>query len=136
MSVFSHINYLAFAVAVVVYFMIGGLWFSALFGKAWIALTGLKMTEDSKKNVGKIFGITFLINIVICFGVACMAYLVNPGGAIACIKLGVVLGVCFMAAPCTMNYMYAQRPFKLTMIDACYHVVSILAVTVLLGMWR
>ncbi len=136
MSILPHINYLAFAVAVVVYFAIGGLWFSALFGKAWLSLTGLRMDDDAKKNVGKIFAVTFLINIIICFAAVCVVQLVHPAGAMAAVKLGVLLGGGFMAAPCAMNYMYAQRDIKLTMIDAGYHVVSITVVTVLLSLWK
>ncbi len=132
----SNINYIALAVSVVVYFAIGAVWFSVLFGKVWIALTGVQMTEDSKKNVGKIFGVTFVINILICAGVACLVSMVNPADIMSAVHLGLTAGVCFMFAPCAMNYMYAQRPFKLVLIDAGYHVVSILTVTVIMSMWK
>ncbi len=136
METSSHINYLAFAVAVVVYFAIGALWFSVLFGKQWIALTGVQMTEDSKKKAGKMFGITFLINVLICAGIACLVWMLHSANAAEGLHLGLILGVCFMFAPCAMNYMYAQRPFKLVMIDAGYHVVAITTATVIMSVWK
>ncbi|MES2701570.1 MAG: DUF1761 domain-containing protein [Bacteroidota bacterium] len=133
---FSHLNFLAIAVATVVYFIIGALWFSVLFGKPWIKLTGITMSDEDKKGVPKVFAVTFVINFIICMATAIVIYLVNPADAISAATVGMILGIGFMAAPAAMNYMYARRPFQLTMIDAGYHVVAITVVSMILGVWR
>ena len=43
-----HLNYIAVLVTAVVGFMLGGLWYSALFGKMW--RTEMKITEEQRKQ--------------------------------------------------------------------------------------
>jgi hypothetical protein len=133
---FSNINFTAFAVSVIVYCEIGGVWFSALYGKALIGLTQLKTAEYNKMGVGRVFADTFLTNIVICLGVANIVNIVQLTDLAAAARLGLTLGIGFMAAPCALNYMSGQRPLKLTVIDAGYHLVAILAVTVMHCLWK
>jgi hypothetical protein len=47
---FPHVNYLAILVCGVVIFLLGGIWYSLLFKKPWVALMGIseeKMKEGS-----------------------------------------------------------------------------------------
>ncbi len=46
----TDVNFLAVLVAGIAYFMIGGLWYSVLFGKAW--LTAIGKTEEEVRNEG------------------------------------------------------------------------------------
>jgi hypothetical protein len=50
-------------------------------------------------------------------------------------KLAGLIGAGFILAPMIMNNMYAKRPFKLTAIDAGYHIVSIITVTIIMAKW-
>ncbi|WP_296382707.1 DUF1761 domain-containing protein [Winogradskyella sp.] len=61
-------NFLAILVAAIVPMVLGFLWYNpALFGNAWMRESG--MTEEKMKsgNMGVIFGISFLLSIVLAF---------------------------------------------------------------------
>ena len=61
-------NFLAILVAAVVPMVLGFLWYNpALFGNAWMRESG--MTEEKMKsgNMGVIFGVSFLLSIVLAF---------------------------------------------------------------------
>jgi len=132
----THLNYLAVLVATLVYFIIGSVWFSVLFGKTWAKLLGLVVTEEDKKNMPKLFSATFVLNFVICLAVACVMHLLRHSSVFVALKVGLMLGVGFVAAPCVMNYMYSRRPVKLMAIDAGYHIISILVASVILILWH
>jgi hypothetical protein len=131
MIVFSQINFLAFIVAILVYFAIGEIWFSSLFGKN---ISGIK--AEDRLMVTRMFGVTLLLNVIICFGTADMVYLVRPQGIAAIVGLALTLGVGFMAAPFALQYVSEKGSPKLALIDSGYHVVSIFVVTMILSLWR
>jgi len=136
-SFFSHANWLAITVAAVAYFMIGGLWYSVLFGKAWIKSTGIDMSRpDAKKGAGGIMVMTFLLEFVICTGLAVLAsrmMLVN--GVLSGIKLGLLTGICFSAIVICISYLYQGKPKTLTLIDGGYHIVGNIVAAVILCIW-
>ncbi len=133
----SHANWLAIVVAAVAYFAIGGLWYSVLFGKAWIKATGIDMNRpDAKKGVGGVMVFTFLLEFVICFGLAMLAYrMMLGGGWMSGIKLGLMTGVCFSAVVISISYLYQFKPKVLTLIDAGYHVVGNIVAAVIICIW-
>ena len=136
-SFFSHANWLAIAVAAIAYFMIGGLWYSVLFKKAWIKHTGIDMSRpDAKKGAGGIMAFTFILEFVICTALALLASrMLLTDGVLSGIKLGLVTGVCFCALVICISYMYQGKPKALTMIDGGYHIAGNIAAAVILCSW-
>lgn len=134
---FSHANWLAIAVAAVAYFMIGGLWYSVLFGKAWIKASGIDMNRpDAKKGAGGIMVMTFLLEFVICTGLAMVAYkMMLTGGVMSGIKLGLLTGVCFSAIVIFISYLYQMKPKALSLIDGGYHIAGNVAASVIICIW-
>jgi hypothetical protein len=134
---FENLNYVHIAVSTLVYFIIGALWYSLFFGKVWIRLIGGPApTEEDKRKIPMMFSITFVLNFIIVLSTACVVYFVSPNSVLAALKVGALLGIGFVGTTCTMSYMYAKRPFKLTLIDSGYHIVAILAVSVILSLWH
>jgi hypothetical protein len=67
----SQINYLAVFVAALSSFVIGFLWYSPLtFGNVWMREAGLSEEKVKQANMIKIFGLSFLLPLVICFNLA------------------------------------------------------------------
>jgi hypothetical protein len=132
----ANLNFIHIAVATLVYFILGSLWYSVLFGKVWMGLLGFSVREEDKKNMPRMFATTFLLNFIITGSVACVLYFVSPFSCLAAIKVGVLLGVGFTGSTTAMNYMYSRRSFKLTLIDAGYHIISIILVSVILTLWH
>jgi UDP-N-acetylmuramyl pentapeptide phosphotransferase/UDP-N-acetylglucosamine-1-phosphate transferase len=134
---FTNLNYVHIAVATLAYFVVGALWFGPLFGKLWIRLTGISgLTEEDKKKMPQMFGITFVLSFVLTLSIACVLYFVQPSSVLGALKVGLLAGGGFIFCASAMNYMYAKRPFKLTLLDAGYHTVALCLVSVILTLWR
>ena len=67
---FTNLNYIAITLSAVVYFVLGSVWFGPLFGKSWLKLVGLSLTEEDKKNALFMFAKTFILDFIITFSVA------------------------------------------------------------------
>ena len=116
-------NGLAVLGAALAGFLIGGLWYGPVFGKAWQAESGL--SDEAMKNASmvQIFGLTFILNLIASFILGhVMATYGHPGLHIsAMIGFGVGLG--FVATSIGVNYLFARKSMKLFLIDGGYWTV-------------
>lgn len=133
---FSNLNYLAITVSAVIYFGLGSIWFGQLFGKRWLELVGLTVTEEDKKNAPFMFLKTFVLDFCIVFSTALTLRWTQAETIFDALRVAAVLGMGFVVAPFLGNYMYAKRSMKLFLIESIYHVVCIVMVSVILVMWR
>jgi len=61
-------NYLAILVAAVVPMVLGFLWYNPkLFGNAWMRESGMTEEKMKSRNMGVIFGVSFLLSILLAF---------------------------------------------------------------------
>ena len=132
----TNLNYLAIIASSVIYFALGALWFGPLFGKLWLKLVGLSLTEEDKKNALFMFAKTFILDFVITFSVAVIIYLLKPTTISSALQVSTLIGLGFVAAPFLGNYMYAKRSMKLFAIEAGYHFVCIIIVSIILTIWH
>ena len=138
-SFLSQMNYWAILVAAVAYFIIGSLWFSALFGKAWMAEIGkhgLTIKEPTKSQITTKMVLTFLYNLIAAFALAYLVFATRTFNWLAGIKLGLLCGVCFAAVGMAISFNWESRSAKLVMIDAGYAIAGIAVCGVILGAWR
>lgn len=129
------INLWAVLVAAVVYFVIGGLWFSVLFGKQWMKLSGITMEEAGKNSNAGLYGSTFLLQLFLTY---VLAHVVAHVGAVTVVDgliTGLWLGLGFVATTMLVDSLYAGRPRKLTAINAGYHLVGIMVAAAILSVW-
>jgi hypothetical protein len=130
----TEIHWLAVIVAGVAAFMVGGLWYSVLFGKMWMEARGLTV-EDAKKNggnVGMMFGITFLLDVVIAFVLDhTLGTYGNPDMSLTLmIAGGIAAG--FIIPAMAVNYLYQQATLKHFLIDAGHWMAALLAMGLVL----
>lgn len=117
------IHWIAILVAAVSGFLIGGIWYGPLFGKAWQAARGLSDAELNSGNMPLIFGLTFLLNLVSAF-ILDHTLATYPGLDVVTqvmIAFGVALG--FIVPAMGVNYLFARLSLKLFLIDAGYWMV-------------
>lgn len=133
---FSDLNFLAIAVSAVTYFGLGSVWFGPLFGKQWLKLVGLTVTEEDKKNALFMFTKTFLLDFFITFSTALILLWTQSETILDALRVSAVLGLGFVIAPFLGNYMYAKRSMTLFSIESFYHVVCITIISIILTMWR
>ena len=102
-------------------FALGFAWYTALFGKAWQAETGMS-DEDAQKDMLRTHGLALLMMIIMSYGVNIVIGFHDPAeqtfvhGAFH----GLLSGL-FYAVPATaINYLYQRKSLKLFLIDASY----------------
>ena len=86
----SELNWLAVVVAAVSAFVLGGLWYGAIFGKAWQQQLGLSDEQVAGGNAALIFGGSFVLSLVISIGLAGLISAVIPAPALVS---GLLLGL-------------------------------------------
>lgn len=126
-------NVWAVMVAAVSSFLLGGLWYSPLlFGNAWNRENG--GVPHKGQHPAKVFLISFLFSLVavVCFS----AWLGSSPSLTEALKAGALAGFGFVAASFGINYQFAQRSFKLWLIDGGYHTAQFLAFGLVLGLWH
>jgi len=113
-------EYLEVLIAAIAAFMLGFLWYSALFGKAWQRETGIT-NEQAQSGMGLTHGVSFLMMLAISF---LMNYFWGGhihNGTIGHGAFHGMQGALFSAVPLlVINYMYQKKSFLLILIDAGY----------------
>jgi hypothetical protein len=132
---FSKLNHIAIICAALASFLIGGLWYSKLlFGKIWMRENGF--TEEGAQNVNmlKVFGISFLLSLVISYN---LAFFLGPKpdlefGLIA----GLSAGLGWVAMSLGILYLFERKSFKLWVINAGYNIVTYTVIGAIVGVWK
>ncbi len=134
---YADINYLAVLVSAVTAFIIGGIWYGPLFGKAWMAAVG-KTEEEIKKdfNPAKTYGLSFLGHIVEAYVVARLLAYVDAGTIGEGLRLAFLAWLGFTAATFFINNLFEGKPTKLLIINVFFHLVFVLVASVILVSWR
>lgn len=130
------INYLAVFVAAVAYMALGALWYSpALLGRTWMRLIG-----KTREQVAADFkAVNYLWAIIAAFlasyGIARLMLWTGLTGVGEAIKLAVLVGISFVLAAMWVNDSFEARPRALTLVNVVYHVVGLIIVAIILGLW-
>jgi hypothetical protein len=117
------VSLLATLLATVLSFVLGGLWYGPVFGKAWMRLVGV--TEASVRqnfNPAKTYGTTFVLAFLASY-VFGMFLGPNPSMALG-LGGGASAGIFWVAGSLWTNDLFEGRPFALTLINGGYHTVK------------
>lgn len=136
MEIFSHVNWLHVLVATIGYFMLGAIWYSALFQKPWLRYHKIIPDEMEKKSAGAIMAFSFILFFIITLGLAVLVSALGLRGAVPGIKLGLLTGVCFSAMALSISYLYVQKPLGLVLIDGGYHICGQIIAAIILCVWQ
>jgi hypothetical protein len=131
----ANANMLAIFAAAAAGFLVGGLWYGPLFGKAWMSENGL--TEERLKNANmlKIYGLTFAFSVLSAVFLGhLLAFFDTSARATMMISTGIALG--YIVPAIGTNYLFSRKSGKLFAIDAGYWVAfyaAMGAIFVMLG---
>jgi hypothetical protein len=135
-SFLSHLNWLHILVAAIAYFVLGAIWYSALFQKKWVAYHQVQMNApDAKKGVAAIMIGSFIWMFIISFALAVLVYRLNLNNAMSGTKLGLFTGLCLSAAAISITYLYLKKPAGLHLIDGLYHIAGQIIAAIILCVW-
>jgi hypothetical protein len=130
-------NYPAVVVCAVVYWLLGGLWYAALFSKQWMALEHMNEAQANSTNGVWIwpYVLTFLMNLVIAFALAQVCVWRNANTAARGAAIGIILWIGLIGPIVYTTYMYEMRPIQLFAINEFYPLVGLCVMGAILGGW-
>lgn len=136
----TQVNLSAVLVAAVVAFIIGGLWYGPLFGRKWLALTGM---PPGTKPAGarRAMLVQFLMTVISAFVLALFVS-ATPGATVAAsmtIAFWIWLG--FIATTMTGEYLFVaapdkQKPWALYWFNVLYYLVTLVVMGIILVIWK
>jgi hypothetical protein len=116
------VNWIAVIAAGLSAFVIGGLWYGPLFGKAWQALVGLSDEQVKSGSMAKIMGGSLVLSLIAAF---VFAMFLGPDPDIGfATSAGFAAGLAWVAASFGISYLFEQRPLKLWLINGGYHTLQ------------
>jgi len=130
-----HFNHYAILVAALFQWFLGALWYSLLFNKPWMALTGHTKGEKPK-GAAVAMTLSFLGGLILSF---VLAHVVLWSAATTWCWgafIGFICWLGFVAAPLFSEKMYEQRPMQLFAINSGYWLVSLVGSGALLACWH
>lgn len=132
----ANVNLLAIFVAAAAGFLVGGIWYGPLLGKAWMEEHGF--TEESLKNTNmlKTYGLTFAFSVLsaVFLGHLLAHFPEMSARSTMMISTGIALG--FIVPAIGTNYLFSHKSGRLFAIDAGYWIAfyaAMGAVFVVLG---
>lgn len=129
------INLWAVAAGVVVSMLLGYGWYSMRgFGRAWMNLIG-KTEADLKAGSGSAMGAAVGLAFLTSFVLAHFVAYAGAADALDGMITAAWAWLGFVLTTVTMQNVFAQRPMKLTAINAGYHLVQFVIIGAMLGAW-
>ncbi len=130
------INYWAVVVAALSGFALGALWYGPLFGRQWMAASGVTEADVRNTNFPKIYGITFLMSLVSAFVLAVIVAQFDATTARAGVEVGACLWVGFIITVQITDALFNRGNMRLVSIDAGYRLVWLVVMGIILSVWR
>ncbi|MEQ8904339.1 DUF1761 domain-containing protein [Ekhidna sp.] len=131
-----YINHWAVLVAAISNLIVGAIWYSpALFYNAWKSENN-KTDDDFKDiNLGKLFGISTILSVIICYN---MAFFLGDANTdwIWGTTAGFLTGFGWAAMIFVIIAMYEQKSIRYMLINGGYIVVYFTLIGFILGIWR
>ncbi len=129
---FGHINWLAILTATVFgFFVVGGLWYGPLFGKAWMQAFGLTEDDLASRNMPKVFGLSFLLALIAAIN---LALFMGPDADLSFgLMAGFFAGFGWVATLLGILYLFEHRSIQAYAINAGYCVVAMTCMGGIIG---
>lgn len=130
----AQIAWLPVLVVTLAGFMLGGVWYGPLFGKAWMAALGKR--EEDIRPTPLPFVISFVSAAGTAIGIALLVAALNLATLASGLALGALVGVLFIAAAMASDSAFCGTGLPLFLIQAGYRVVYSLLMGGVLAIWR
>lgn len=132
-TAFSNINWLSVIVASVSSFLVGGIWYGPLFGKAWMEAFNFTEEDLKKRSVPKTFGLSLLLAFIAAIN---LEMFIGPEADIAFGGIaGFFTGAGWVATMLGILYLFEMQSMKAFLINAGYCTVALTIMGIVLGIW-
>ena len=132
------VNYLAVFLAAVSSMLVGSLWYMpAVFGKAWMKLSGVKIEKMGGNQAAMTYGLTFVASLVTAFVLAHVSFIANRfyGNSFLSdtVQTAFWLWLGFTAARLLVHDLFEFRRKKLTLLNAAHELATVLVMALIIG---
>lgn len=124
------INFLAAFIASLTGLVLGYLWYSVIFAKAWQKLSGVTDAQMNKGVAQRIIG-SYLITLFMSLNLA--AFIGADADPMFGLFAGFAAGFGWVALAFGQNYMFEHKPFKLFLINGGYNTVLLSLIGLIIG---
>ena len=129
----STINWLSVVIAAVSSFLVGGVWYGPLFGRAWMAEFNFSEADLAKRNMALVFGGALLLALVASIN---LEMFIGPKADLAFgATAGLLAGIGWVSTFLGILYLFEMRSLKAFFINAGYCTVSLTLMGMILGAW-
>ena len=122
MNALSNINWISVVVAAVLTFVLGGLWYGPLFGRAWQRASGVTEAQQKQASPGIVFGVSFALQLVAA--IVLDLFIGAEAGFSFGLFAGLAAGLFWVATAFGVVYLFEQRPIRHWVVNAGYQVVA------------
>ena len=128
------LNHLAIIAAAILAFVIGGIWYGPLFGKAWMQEVGIT-PEAAAAGQAKKFGLAFLFTLVMAYNLG--FFLGDPSISLGMAAFyGFATGFGWIAMGLFIVGLFEKRSTKLMLINGGYMTIMLTVMGLVIGAWR
>lgn len=121
-------NWLAIGVGTAAFFVVGAVWYTALFGLAWQREVGLSEAElKSGLPMPAVFALCLLLELLVVMTLGHLFARLDPNPR-ATMMIATGFGLTIMAPALGIAYLFARKSLKLFLIDAGHFVAGMAAV--------
>lgn len=131
----SSINFLTVFVSAIIYFFLGMLWFTVLFGRSWAQENNFTGQPTVAQLMFKM-GTTLFGNFVASLSMALLVHATYSTTLFSALELGLLVTIGFSATTIGIAYVWVGRSIKISLIDIGYPAVGIIISAIILSLWR
>ena len=129
----SALNWLAIVVAALAGFPLGMLWYGPLFGRSWMAATGVTEAHARAANPVKRYGAVLVLNLI---AATSLAMFIGNGNWQFGLFAGFMTGLTFISVALGITYVFEFRSVKLWLINGGYQTVFFSLMGLIIGAWH
>ncbi|MTI33578.1 DUF1761 domain-containing protein [Xanthovirga aplysinae] len=132
-TAFENINWFSIGIATLSSFLVGGIWYGPLFGRAWMRAFGFSEENLRNRSIPKTFGLSLLLAFFAATNLEMFIGLEADFtfGLIA----GFFTGLGWVATFLGILYLFEMQTLKAYLINAGYCVLSLTTMGAILGAW-
>lgn len=135
-----HFNLWALLVSAILQWIVGGIWYSVLFQRPWIAATGyvkgFQPGGEHSKGGAFAMATSFVVSLILSFMLAHVILWAGANDPHFGALIGFICWLGFIAGPMFAQTLYEQRPMQLFLINSGYWLAAMVLSGVLLAVWQ
>ena len=135
----NDVNWLAVIVGTLVYFALGGFWYSpAGFGKTWMRSIGMEQPPPGQRPNASVYASPLIAGLVAAIATVWLAHATGSSTVGEGALLGLVIGVGYMVTLASTTATFSQFPEPKTWfwVTASYNVVGMTILGIIVSAWH